>query len=75
MIILAEYLELSDIFLKKLVAEPPKYFDINKTLIDLNINKKSPYKLIYSLAPLKLKTFNTYIEINPTNGFIRPYKL
>lgn len=69
-----KYLDFSDIFLKKFVAELPGRFDINKHSIDLKPGKQLPYGPIYSLGLLEFEIFKTYIEINLANGFICLFK-
>lgn len=74
MAILAEYLGYINVFSKDSDAELPKDSDINEHAIKLEPGKQSPYKPIYSLGLVKLKTFKTYIETNLANGFICPSK-
>ena len=69
-IILVEYSDFIDIFLKKLVIKLYKYLDINKYIIGPKIEKQLSYKLIYSLTPIELETFKTYIKKNLVNSFI-----
>lgn len=54
--------------------EFPKRSEINKYTIDLELNKQLPYRLIYSLRLVELKTLKIYIEINLTNSFINSSK-
>ena len=37
-------------------------------------NKQSPFRSIYNLGPVELKTLKIYIKINLANGFIYPSK-
>ena len=69
-IVLAKYSDFEAIFSKKLVADLPKRFGINKYTINLQKNKQSHYMLIYSLRYIELETFKTYIKTNLTNSFI-----
>ena len=69
-----KYSDFANIFSKELAKVLPKHTRINKHAFELEEDKQSPYKLIYSLRPVELKTLKTYIEINPANGFIRPLK-
>lgn len=69
--ILARYSNFANVFIKKLAAKLLKHFDINKYSINLESDKYPPYRSIYSLGPVELKTFKTYIETNLANGFIR----
>lgn len=68
--ILAKYLDYSNIFSKELAAELLKHFDINKHLINLKLCKQPFHNPIYSLEPVKLEIFKTYIKINFANSFI-----
>lgn len=47
------------------------YTKINNHSIQLVDSKQSPYRLIYSLKPMKLETLKAYIEINLINRFIK----
>ena len=58
------------IFQKKLITELFKYLNINKYNINLKIDKKLCYKLIYNLCLIKLKIFKITIKINLTNSLI-----
>lgn len=62
--VLAKYLDLVDVFSKELAVELLKRSNINEHLINLDPDKQPPYRLIYSLSLLKLKTFKTYIKTN-----------
>lgn len=68
--ILAEYLDFSNIFIKKLIAKLSKHFNINKYEINLKVDKQLPYGPIYNLKPIELKIFKIYIKTNLANGFI-----
>lgn len=70
----AEYLDYADDFLEKLAIELPKFSDINKHTINLELGKQPSYGPIYSLELLELETFQMYIKINLINGFISPSK-
>ena len=65
------YLDFADVFLKKWANVLPERTGVNEHAIKLEKGKQPPYGLIYSLWPVELKTFKTYIEINLSNGFIR----
>ena len=69
-IILAEYTDFANVFLKKLAKVLFKQTDINKHTMKLVENKQPSYKLIYSLGQIKLETLKTYIETNLPNSFI-----
>ena len=48
--------------------------NINEQTIKLQSNKQLVYKPIYSLSPVELEIFKTYIKTNLTNDFIWPSK-
>ena len=73
--VLAKYLDFADVFLKESSNILPKQIKVNEHVIELENGKQLPYKPIYSLKPVKLKTFKTYIKTNLANGFIRTSKL
>lgn len=47
-----------------------EYTGINDFIIDLKKCKQLPFKPIYSLEPVELEAFKTYIKTNLANGFI-----
>ena len=47
---------------------------INKYAIKRQDNKHLPYRPIYSLGPVQLKTLKTYIKTHLKIGFIQPSK-
>ena len=47
---------------------------INEHAIKLEEDKQPPFGPIYSLRPIELKTFKTYIKTNLANGFIWSFK-
>lgn len=51
-----------------------KYTGINNYAIKLVDSQQLPYKLIYSVEPIKLKSFKAYIKQNLVNRFIKPSK-
>lgn len=69
--ILIKYLDFVNLFSKKLAAELFKRSTINKHWTDLELGKHPPYKSIYNLRLVELKTFKIYIETNLANHFIR----
>ena len=73
--ILIDYLDFSDVFLKKRALVLPKISDLNQHAIDLQKGEQLCYRPIYSLGSVKLETLKTYIETNLANSFIRPLKL
>lgn len=68
--ILAKYIDIMNMFLKKIVIEVPKLLGIKKNAIKIKIDKKLFYRLIYSLKLVQLKTLKAYIKINLRNSFI-----
>ena len=70
----AKYSDFTDIFAKKLAEVLFQRIKINKHVIELKESKQPPYRPIYSLKLVELKTLKTYIEINLANSFIRPSK-
>ena len=44
---------------------------VNKHAIELEKDKQSSYRSIYSLGPIELKTPKTYVETNLANSFIQ----
>ena len=73
-IIPAEYLDFADIFSEELANVLLEQTKVNKHVIRLEKGKQPPYRLIYSLRPVELKTFKTYIKTNLANNFIRASK-
>ena len=65
-----DYADFSDVFSKESASVLPNCLNINQHAIDLEPSKQKPYRLIYSLDPMKLETLKTYIEINLANQFI-----
>ena len=47
---------------------------MNKHAIKLVEDKQLPYRPIYNLNPIKLKTLKTYIETHLKTGFICSFK-
>lgn len=73
--VLANYLDFTDVFSKKLAEVLLEQIEINKHAIELEKGNQSSYGPIYSLEPIKLKEHKTYIKTNLTNGFIKILKL
>ena len=67
---LAKYADFDNLFLMELARVLPKQTGINKPTIQLHKGKQPLYKAIYSLSPMKLKFFKTYIKTNLTISFI-----
>ena len=70
-----KYTDYAEVFSLDLVMELSENTGINKHAIKLEKGKQPPYKLIYSLRLVELKTFKTYIKINLANWFIWRLKL
>ena len=66
-----EYSNFADVFLEKLANVLPERIGAKEYAIKLEEDKQPPYKYIYSLGPVELKTFKTHIKTNLVNGFIR----
>ncbi len=64
----------ADVFSPKLVAELSKHTGINDHAIELVDDQWPPYGSIYSLEPVELEIFKTYIENKLANDFIKPSK-
>ena len=69
-----EYLDFADDFSEAKALVLPERTKLNEHAIDLEDGKKPPYRLIYSLGPVKLETLKTYIETHLKTGFIQPSK-
>ena len=70
----AKYSHYSNIFSLENAVELPENTRINEHIIKLEEDKQPPFRPIYSLGPVELKTLKTYIKANLANGFIRPFK-
>lgn len=66
-ILLAKYLDYAHLFSKKSVVELLKRFDIKKYTINLEKSGQLPCQLTYNLGLMRLKTLETYNEINLAN--------
>ena len=73
--ILTKYLDFSNIFLEKKALILPKATKINQHAIKFPKNQQPPYRSIYSLKPVELKTLKTYTKTNLANNFIWLSKL
>ena len=73
--VLAKYLHFANVFLKKLANVFPKQTRAKSHAIKLKQGKQPPYEPIYSLGPVELEIFKTYIKTNLANGFIKALKL
>ena len=69
-----KYLDFADLFLEKLANVVPERTKANEHGIKVEKSKQLPYGVIYSLGPVELKTFKTYIKTNLANGFIQTSK-
>ena len=74
-IVLTKYLDLTNIFLEELGNFLLEQTKANEHAIKLKQSKQPPYRLIYSLRPIKLKILKIYIKTNLANSFIRASKL
>ena len=66
-----EYSDFSNIFSSNSAAELREHTRINNHLINLLNDKQPSYSLIYSLEPIELEIFKTYIELNLVGSFNR----
>ena len=73
-IVLAKYLDFANVFSKKPANVFSEQIGANEHAVKLEKSKLPPYRPIYSLWPVKFKTFKTYIKINLANKFIRASK-
>ena len=69
-----EYSDFADVFSEKSANVLPEQTGANEHAIELEEGKQPPYRPIYSLRPVELKTLKTYIKTNLANGFIRASK-
>ena len=70
----AKYLDFADVFFLDLASKLPRYTKINDHAIELVDSQQPPYRPIYSLGSIELKTLKVYIKINLANKFIRLFK-
>ena len=71
----AKYSDFDNVFLKRSANVLSKQIKANKHTIEPEKGKQPPYGPIYSLKPVELELFKTYIEINLVIGFIQASKL
>ena len=72
--VLAKNSDYSNVFLAKNAAELLENTRMNQHTIELKEGKQPFFGPIYSLSPVELETWKTYIKTNLANGFIRPSK-
>ena len=70
----AEYSDFAHVFLEKSANMLLEQTRVNANAIKLEKGKQPPYRPIYSLGPIELKTFKTYIKTNLANNFIKASK-
>ena len=68
--VLTEYSDFAYVFLEKSANVLQERTWANEHAIKLEKGKQPSYRPIYSLEPVELETFKTYIKTNPSNGFI-----
>ena len=66
----AKYRDFADVFLEESANVLLEQIRANGHAIKLEKGKQPSYRPIYSLGPVELKTFKTYIETNLVNSFI-----
>ena len=69
-----EYLDFTNVFSKEKALILPESTKLNEHTIDLNDGNQPPYRPIYNLGPVELKTSKTYIKTYLKTGFIWPSK-
>ena len=69
-----KYSDFTDVFSEEKILVLPERTELNEHTIDLEDSKQPPYRPIYSLSPVELKTLKTYIETHLKTGFIWPFK-
>lgn len=69
-----KYSDFADVFLEKKILVLPEQTKLNKHVIKLEDGKQPLYWLIYSLNPVKLEIFKTYIKTHQKTEFISPSK-
>ena len=72
-IVPAKYSDFADLFLEESANMLSEQTGVNKHATKLEEGKKSPYKPIYSLELVELKTFKIYIKTNLANSFIKAW--
>ena len=72
--VLAKYSDFANIFLEELANILSERTGVNKHVIKLQKDKQPPYRFVYSLGPIELKIFKTYIKTILANDFIRASK-
>ena len=72
--ILDKYSDFVNVFSEEKTMMLPECNKLNKYAIKLEDGKQLPYRLIYNLGPIELKTLKTYIKIHLKTGFIWPFK-
>ena len=65
-----KYLYFTNVFLEEKTLVLPERTKLNEHAINLEDGKQPPYKLIYNLGLVKLKTLKIYIETHLKTGFI-----
>ena len=65
--VFAKYNNFIDVFSLDLTSKLPKYIKINYHAIEPVNNQQPPYKPIYSLKSIELKTLKAYIKTNLAN--------
>ena len=72
--VLAEYFDYNNIFSARYAVELPENTKISEYAIKLEEDKKPLFGPIYSLKPVELEIFKTYIKTNLAYNFIRSSK-
>ena len=69
-----KYSDFADVFSEKKALVLLEQTNLNKHAINLEGDKQPPYRPIYNLEPVELKTLKTYIKTHLKTGFIWPSK-
>ena len=69
--VFTKYLDFADVSSLDLASKLSKHTKINNHAIKLVNGQQPPYKPIYSLGPVELRTLKAYIRTNLANEFIK----
>ena len=68
--VFAKYLDFADVLLEILANILSEQTGVIKHAIELEKSKQPSYRPIYSLGPIELEIFKTFIKTNLANDFI-----
>ena len=72
--VLAKYSNFADMFFEQSANILPEQTNVDEHAIKLEKSKQPLYGPIYSLGPVELNPYKSYIETNLANGFIQTSK-